>query len=172
MMRRVSSQNTPRDAPLPDHWWADEMLGRLARYLRMVGLDTTYQLGLSDDEVLRRSQAEGRTLLTRDRALARYAPGSVLLMRPLIEDQWHELQRRFPLWPNEPRFVRCTLCNGRLKEVPADVEVTPLSEVPRDVLSSGRLVYQCPDCRHHYWEGSHTESMRRRLSRWSVERAP
>ena len=172
MMKEVSSQNPPRAATVPDRWWADEMLGRLARYLRMVGLDAAYRTGGSDDDVRRRSQAEGRTLLTRDRELARRTPGSVLLMQPRIEDQWHELQRRFPPWPNEPRFIRCTLCNGRLDAVSTDAGVAPLSEVPRNVLASGRPLYRCPDCRHLYWEGSHTDSMRRRLTRWSTEGTP
>src|SRR5580658_184832 len=79
MMGKVSSQNpSPRDS-LPARWWADEMLGRLARYLRMVGLDTAYVPGLTDDEVVRRAGAEGRTLLTRDRQLARRVPGAFLV---------------------------------------------------------------------------------------------
>ncbi|MCI4373495.1 MAG: Mut7-C RNAse domain-containing protein, partial [Thermoplasmata archaeon] len=141
---------------LPSAWWADEMLGRLARYLRIVGLDTAYVPGLDDDEILRRSSAEGRVLLTRDRALAHRTPGSALLHGVRIEDQWLEMRTRFPTLPNEPRFDRCTQCNGPLSEVPAADVPTEDPRVPDDVAGSGRPVFRCESCGHFYWEGSHT----------------
>ena len=49
---------------------ADCMLGRLARWLRILGLDTAYDRAIPDDALIRRCRQEGRALLTRDRALA------------------------------------------------------------------------------------------------------
>jgi uncharacterized protein len=150
----------------PPAWWADEMLGRLARYLRMVGEDTAYETGLDDEEVLRRATEERRVLITRDRLLAQRAPGSVLLSHVLIDEQWRELRGRFPTLPNAPRMLRCTLCNGRLRPSPRDNPIPPFGGP--DSRPTGP-VSRCETCGHVYWEGSHTESVRQRLARWSAE---
>jgi len=52
---------------------ADEMLGSLARWLRIMGYDTEYARGMSDSDILARSRVEGRIVLTRDRQLAERA---------------------------------------------------------------------------------------------------
>jgi uncharacterized protein with PIN domain len=170
-MKEVSSQNpSPPDA-VPARWWADEMLGRLARYLRMVGLDTAYVPGLSDDEVTLRARSEGRTLITRDRALALHTNGAILLAQTSIEGQWRELRARFPTLPTEPRFDRCTICNALLRELPSG-SLAGASNIPRDIQHGGRAVYQCTECGHPYWQGSHVESLRRRLAGWSGGGSP
>jgi uncharacterized protein with PIN domain len=148
------------------------MLGRLARYLRMVGLDTAYVTGLGDDEVAVRARGEGRLLVTRDRLLAQRVPGAILLVAASIEGQWRELRRRYPALPNVPRFERCTLCNGVLSAtLPSTVD--PISSpVPSRILESGTALFRCAQCGHIYWEGSHVESMRHRLARWDSEGSP
>ncbi len=157
---------------LPPSWWADEMLGRLARYLRIVGLDTTYESGVDEDELLRRVRVEARILLTRDRTLARRAPGSVLLESVRIEDQWRELRTRYPALPVEPKFVRCTVCNGRLTLWPRADQHRPASGVPERLFESGIPLFRCEICLHVYWEGSHTDSVRKRLTSWCGDGSP
>jgi uncharacterized protein len=146
---------------LPPRWLADEMLGRLARYMRFVGLDVVYARGLPDEEVAARARTEDRTLLTRDEALSRATAGSVLIESTDLEGQWRELRHRFPAWPTEVAFTRCTLCNGPLEPEP-----------PAPAGSAGpRPSYRCASCGHRYWDGSHTADVRRRLARWSEEKA-
>ncbi|MCI4369560.1 MAG: Mut7-C RNAse domain-containing protein, partial [Thermoplasmata archaeon] len=77
-------------------WLADEMLGRLARYLRFLGGDVRYARDVSDDEILRLAQDDGRTLLTRDRQLAARTPGSLLIRSHEISEQLLEIRRAFP----------------------------------------------------------------------------
>jgi uncharacterized protein with PIN domain len=170
-MKEVSSQNRSPPEAVPSRWWADEMLGRLARYLRMVGLDTAYRSGLSDEEVERRARTEGRLLLTRDRALARHSTGSILLTQVSIRDQWRELAARFPALPIEPRFERCTLCNGRLAPA-TDARPAVTRDPPPPTLPEARRVYCCLECGHPYWDGSHMTSLRRRLAAWSDRGSP
>jgi uncharacterized protein len=172
MMREVTSQPPSPVDTLPARWWADEMLGRLARYLRMVGLDTAYEPGLTDDELLRRSREEGRRLLTRDRDLARRCSGAIWISATRIDAQWVELRARFSNWPSAPTFQRCTLCNGALFEVRSDEAAAAGSGLPEDIRKSGRPVYRCARCRHQYWEGTHVESLRQRLALWTTERPP
>ena len=146
---------------------ADEMLGRLTRQLRMIGCDTRYAHGWTDDEIVACARSEHRVLLTRDRALARRTPGSVLLTRTSLPDQIREVRRAIPDLTLEVSFDRCTLCNGRLEPELADAvppEPAGGAEAPRD-----RPIYRCVECGHRYGEGSHTADVRRRLNDWARE---
>jgi len=155
------SVNEPR-------WLADEMVGRLARYLRFVGCDTVYLRGVSDDEVLHRARADGRVILTRDRNLAARAEQALLLTSSDLAEQWRAVRAAFPQLPNEVRFERCTECNGRLEAL-RDVPPEPRSEgVPWDRVLRGLALFRCTDCGHYYWEGSHTANIRARLNAWAT----
>lgn len=152
----------------PSRWLADAMVGRLARYLRFVGLDTEYARGLSDDEILEQLRTERRVLVTRDRALAQRSPGSVLLSSPRLADQWRELRRARPDLPTEVRFDRCTECNGVLRSVDLARSTWP-EQVPRERVARGLPVYECATCGHLYWEGSHTARIRAQFAAWANE---
>ncbi|MFZ0699427.1 MAG: Mut7-C RNAse domain-containing protein [Thermoplasmata archaeon] len=144
---------------------ADEMLGRLARYLRFMGFDTAYARGLPDDEVRARAELEGRVLLTRDHALAHHTPGAVGLLATDIDGQLAELRRAFPTIRWEIRFERCTLCNGPLgRWTPSPGGPLPRG-APRELVEQGLALYRCSDCGHVYWEGSHSEHVRSRIAR-------
>lgn len=153
----------------PERWLADEMLGRLARFLRMAGADTAYVRGVSDEVVRQRALSEGRTLLTRDRTLAARTPGSLRIDATALVDQLRVFHAANPEFALELRFDRCTLCNGRLTPVPADRGrvVFPDITVPDD----GRAIYQCVTCGHPYWEGHHTAEVRRTFQAAHEERA-
>ncbi len=148
-------------------WLADEMVGRLARYLRFVGCDTLYVRGLSDDKILAWAQREDRVLLTRDRRLAARAPRSLLLDSPEIGAQWRSVRRAYPDLPNDVRFERCTECNGELELYRPGPEAPREGPVPWDRVDRGLLLYRCRACGHLYWEGSHTASIRSRLAAWA-----
>ena len=153
-------------------WLADEMVGRLARYLRFVGLDTVYARGLRDEEIVRRAAEEGRTLVTRDRALAQRTPGAILLHSPRLAEQWKELRSLRPDVPATVRFVRCTECNGALASVPVEPGATWPAGIPSDLLARGLALYRCEACGHLYWEGTHTAEIRRRIASWSGGAGP
>lgn len=154
----------------PPRLLADEMVGTLARYLRMMGCDTTYARGWTDDEIVRRARVEGRVVITRDRALSRRASGAVLLTSPRLEDQVRATWAAFPAWTPEVRFDRCTVCNGTLQGFRPETNSDRVAGVPWDRVEAGLPVYRCADCGHVYWEGSHTEHVRRRLGEWSARR--
>lgn len=139
----------------------DAMLGRLTRYLRMLGYDTVDRADATEDELRRRAAVEGRVLLTRDRRLAAGTPGAVLLRDGDLVGQLRELARLRPPMRDQPRFDRCTRCNGRL-EPEAGLASGPASSAPGD---GTRSVVRCPDCGHRYWEGSHTAGIRERIHR-------
>ena len=147
------------------------MLGRLARYLRFVGCDTLYVRGLSDDELISRAEAEGRLVVTRDRLLSRRVPGALLLVSPLLPEQWRAVRSAWPWVPTEPTFVRCSECNGSL--VPAAPPAGPVQpELPPDVRAGRSPLYACSACGHLYWGGSHTARVRRDIARWEQGEPP
>jgi len=138
------------------------MLGRLARWLRMLGFDTLYDAGIADDELVRRAHADGRILLTRDRHLLReLRPARALEVRqdaPL--DQLRDVVDALALPRPAALFSRCMLCNAELEAVAPGAAAPGL---PADVQALAGPVYRCPACARLYWEGSHTRRMRAAL---------
>jgi uncharacterized protein len=142
-------------------WLADEMLGKLARYLRFLGDDTAYLRGLTEAERLARSVAEHRTLVTRDRALAQASRTGVLLRTVAVGDQLAEMFVRVPSLAHPPRFDRCPECNALLRPWEEPPSAEPATAAPAAVRARGVAVASCPECGRYYWEGSHAERIRR-----------
>jgi uncharacterized protein with PIN domain len=139
----------------------DVMLGKLATYLRMCGYDAVYALDddlEADDEILARTHADERMLVTRDRDLAAQAEQSICLQHREIEDQLQELaDAGFDLALADTP-VRCSACNGPLISVDR-ARATP--EYAPDPASTD--VWRCEDCGQHFWKGSHWDDVRERL---------
>lgn len=152
----------------PPRWLVDEMLGRLARYLRVVGCDTAYGRGSSDDELVALAEKEERVLLTRDRMLSRRTRWAFLIESPALREQWRAVRSRWPAVPTTVSFARCTLCNGLLEARPP-AAIAPAG-LPAAVREKGEPVYACRACGHLYWDGSHTRQMREQISAWEQER--
>ncbi|MGI0132248.1 MAG: Mut7-C RNAse domain-containing protein [Thermoplasmata archaeon] len=168
----MTDSDAPAPLPTAPRWLADAMLGRLARYLRFLGHDTAYVRGEDDASVARRAREEGRTLLTRDRALAKSVDGSLLLESPDLSDQLREVHRAYPQAGWSVAFVRCSLCNARLVPWAAPPPDAWPDEVPRDLVQRGLEIFQCPACGQRYWEGSHTRRIRRQVEQWVGPMAP
>ena len=141
---------------------ADAMLGRLARWLRILGYDTTYLADTDDYTVMRVARAEGRLLLTRDRALAaRIGLGALLITGETLEDQLRQVLSTLGPASAKP-FTRCPICNTPLE--PVDREMAR-AWVPPYVYQTQSQFYHCPDCNRFYWPGTHWQQMRALLSR-------
>ncbi|MGE5505394.1 MAG: Mut7-C RNAse domain-containing protein [Actinomycetota bacterium] len=151
-------------------FFCDEMLHGLARWLRAAGYDTAMaERGQGDRAVLARSVAEGRLLLTCDRALAqrRAAEGQVVVLAGRHLDAWvAELSRRLCVdWGLAP-FTRCLVCNHALAPAPPSVT----AGVPAGACGLAPLTW-CPQCARVYWPGGHVRRMAARLARWRAEAA-
>jgi len=144
----------------------DRMLHELARWLRAAGHDTVIAPAeMGDGAVLESAVAEGRLLLTCDRALARAAgPGEALLLPDTTLDAVATLlrERASVDWLLAP-FTRCLLDNTPL--VPA--EAGAWQRVPERSRGSPGPLERCPDCLRLYWQGGHVRRMEARLRRWS-----
>ena len=146
----------------------DEMLGRLARYLRAAGYDTTLAAGGAPDrDLLAAARREHRTFVTCDRQVAQHkvAEGLALILpRGTIDELARALSARAPLdWLHRP-FSRCLVDNVPLRAGIGDGG----RPVPPDVAAAD--VRSCPECGRVYWAGSHHRRMRSRLAAWSEGR--
>lgn len=135
----------------------DVHLGRLARYLRMLGFDCLYDHDLDDAELARLS-SKGRILLTRDRGLLKRR---TVTHGYLVRDRYPlcqaaEVVRRFDLSDQIQPFTRCLACNEFLKAIPP--EEVPAS-VPARVRSHHRGFARCTGCGSVFWRGSHYRAM-------------
>lgn len=146
--------------PSPARFILDAHLGKLAGYLRMLGFDTAYASDADDEDLARRSAAQGRILLTRDRGLLRRSVvrHGYFLRSDQPRRQLDEVVRRYALAPETEPFSRCIRCNGPIEPVErAEIEDRLLPKTRRYYDEFG----QCRSCREVYWQGSHYARMRR-----------
>jgi len=151
-------------APATPKFIADVMLGRLAKWLRLLGLDTAYDAHSSNVALLRRANAEGRILLTRDRRLlARPSlPPYLYIAADDFRAQLRQVLDSFGIDPWQRRLQRCSRCNALLERVDkADIE----RWVPPYVWSTQALFSRCPVCGRVYWPATHVERIESELRR-------
>lgn len=151
----VAPVSLVRPEPLAEtRFLADVNLGKLARYLRLLGFDTRSDSRRHDPELVEIAVSESRLLLTKDRALLKRSAVThgylVRAVDPL--NQLAEVVRRFELSDEIRPFTRCMECNGILRSVEkADINhlLEPLTR------RSFEEFRQCPDCGRVFWKGSH-----------------
>lgn len=143
------------------------MLGRLARVLRLLGFDTLYFRDEDDLSILARCLADGRILLTADRGLHLLAKGwrlrTILVPSERI-DPWEFARMTVEDLGLEGcvrPFTRCPKCNGEMEMVHRDELV---GFVHPYVWHRNEYFAVCRECGQIYWEGTHVERIRGKLS--------
>jgi uncharacterized protein with PIN domain len=156
----MSHEDHPLAAP---RLLIDAMLGKLARWLRLMGFDATYLPDVDDIVLVRHARAEGRLLVTRDRGLAaRRGVEALLIDSQDLEGQLNEVLSALGAPPPDA-IPRCTLCNEPLEELPHDAAE---GRVPPYVWRTQETFSQCPVCRRVYWPGTHWEAIQEQVTRW------
>jgi uncharacterized protein with PIN domain len=148
----------------PPRFVVDAMLGRLARWLRVLGYDAVYEPTLDDHALVRLADLEDRILLTRDRHLLRELRPrrSVEITCDVPLDQLAALVGELALPAPDELFRRCLVCNTVLDTV---AEAEAAAVLPPAARSLGGPVRRCPTCGRVYWPGSHVRRMVRALAR-------
>lgn len=147
----------------PTRFICDVMLGRLARWLRVLDYDTAYESDIDDADLVRRALEEQRVILTRDRRLPeewRIGKACVLVEAEEPTAQLIEVAKRIGVRRPELLFRRCLECNVSLE--PATAAAVD-QHVPDRVLTTQKDFQRCPVCQRVYWEGDHTRRMRMQL---------
>jgi uncharacterized protein with PIN domain len=139
---------------------ADAMLGRLAKWLRILGYDVTYVASSDPESLINQARSEGRVVLSRNRRLLDKAGGLKILL--IDSDHWREqlsqVLRACRLRPGKGRFQRCILCNRRLRSLEKEKME---GKVPDFVFAHQISFFGCPQCGRIYWQGSHSSAMSR-----------
>lgn len=151
----IDPVNRLRPEPLrTPRFVVDVNLGRLARYLRLLGFDCSYDNRFDDAEVARISVGERRTVLTRDRALLqqKIITHGYFVRADQPVEQVREVLARLDLYRLIRPFTRCTRCNGVLEGVDKQ-------EIEASLQPKTRMYYsefqRCSRCGQVYWKGSH-----------------
>lgn len=136
----------------------DAHLGRLARYLRLLGFDSLYENDLGDRELARISADERRILLTRDLGILKRKKIThgyyVRETQPRV--QLSEVVRRFDLLAKMAPFSRCMRCNGELQVADKEAVADRLPEGTERHFDDFRI---CSHCEQVYWKGAHFERL-------------
>jgi uncharacterized protein with PIN domain len=146
---------------------ADSMLGRLAKWLRVMGYDTHYQSFYRED-VIEQFSREGRILLSRHKPTVERYSNSLLIRADHVKDQLQEVRHSGALAPQGCKwFSRCLICNVSL----IDAEPKDVSEnVPEYIFHQNITgIRFCPSCGRYFWPGSHRERMIRQLEEWGFK---
>ena len=148
----------------------DGMLGKLAKWLLILGFDTAFDPRRQDDELLALAKKENRALLTRDHGLLDRAKGLTSLF--VASEKWQEqvgqVLRAFDLESEVRPHSRCLVCNIPLK---------PLSKArARNLVSA--FVYEkadsfalCPACGRVFWQGTHFQAMEKNIREFLKEKS-
>ena len=148
----------------PMRFAADRMLGKLAKWLRILGYDTLYSRTLSNDRFLTLAD-EDRILLSRNtRLMGKVAPDRLIFVEANDpEMQLQGLIRQLGLKPQPDKFFsRCTICNSLLELVePEDV----VGKVPDYIWAGHNRFSECKTCERIYWPGSHFARSHREIGR-------
>ena len=140
----------------------DCMLGKLAKWLKILGFDTVYFSRIDDDSLIETARTQGRILLTRDNGIIERAADVRTLF---IEDEDWKIQLRQVLAVLELKgqvnpHSRCVECNEGLKPVPKS-HVRNL--VAPFIFEHAEDFALCPQCERVYWKGTHSTDMERKL---------
>ena len=130
----------------------DVHLGRLARHLRLAGLDAVYQVDAHDRELADIASHDGRILLTRDVGLLkrRMVSHGYFVRETHPQRQLVEVLRRFN--PELSPFSRCLRCNTELRAASKAAVESSLQPATRQYYDRFQ---ECTGCGRIYWKGSH-----------------
>ncbi|MFN4150951.1 MAG: Mut7-C RNAse domain-containing protein [Candidatus Sericytochromatia bacterium] len=139
----------------------DENVGGMAKYLRMLGLNTIMIPEISDKEVARIAEKENRILLSRDFGLLKRknVTHGLFLRSTNTEEQIYEAIKKFKLEKLLKPFSICIECNGEIKVITSE-QLLKEDKVEDGVLKDYNEFFRCANCKKVFWKGSHYQRMR------------
>jgi len=144
---------------------ADEMLGKLAKWLRILGYDTIYYQEKGDSGLIQRALDENRIILTRDTKLSerKLARKCLLIKSENFWKQFEQVINELDLDIKNKLFTRCLVCNSELIYVEKE---SIKEQVPEYTYQNQTTFYKCPNCKRIYWAGTHRDNMADLISKW------
>ena len=147
----------------------DNNVGKLAKWLRMMGYDTLFFNGTNDSHMIATALAEGRVILTKDtqimkrRVVTSGQLKAILIKGDEPDQQMHQVIDTLNLDCQFRPFAICLECNHPLLER-SKQEVKDL--VPPYVFQNQSQYMECPACHRIYWRGTHWQAMTQKLGKF------
>ncbi|MEW6299822.1 MAG: Mut7-C RNAse domain-containing protein [Thermodesulfobacteriota bacterium] len=162
-MTSPTAADGAHDGPSP-RFLADRTLGKLAKWLRILGYDTASLPQLTPDGLVREGRRQGRIILTRNTRLLRRrdAPPLIFVRSDHFREQLKQVVDACHLDPERWLFTRCIACNRALEEVPKDMVQ---GRVPEYVWHTQDVFCRCPQCQRVYWGATHRDHVLDELRR-------
>jgi uncharacterized protein len=137
----------------------DTHLGKLSRYLRLLGFDCLYRNDYTDPEIIDIAVREKRIILTRDLGILKNdkVTHGYWLRSQDSKKQLNEVLQKFDLFSKIKEFSRCIVCNGKIRKINKSIIAKNL--LP-NTLQFYDEFFQCTSCKRIYWEGSHFVNMK------------
>lgn len=138
---------------------ADVHLGKLARYLRLMGFDTLNTNSFSEFRMWLQVNSANRILLSRNPANA-IRPGmrTLLIQSESTEKQLQQVITSCDLADGLKPFSRCAACNALLEKTGKDIVIDQLQDKTATFYNE---FWWCTGCARIYWKGSHYERMQK-----------
>ena len=146
----------------PLKFLVDHNVGRLARWLRLMGYDAVFFSGGDDSEMVARALEENRVILTRDSRIIKRRLVKSGRLRVIFfesdnpEEQMRRLMAEMNLKSHFRPFTLCLECNQPLEE--RDKQQLK-DRLPPYVYRTQAQFMECPACRRLYWRGTHWRAM-------------
>ncbi len=142
-------------------FFAERPLGRLAKWLRLLGFDTLYEPDVPKASI--KALASGRIHLTRRRQP--FTPVTmeriVWIRSDHVQAQLRQVLLELGLKKAHIQpFSRCTRCNAVIEKID---KTEALGHVPDHVWETQEVFSTCRACGRLYWPGTHTERARKRI---------
>lgn len=144
---------------------ADCMLGRLAKWLKILGFDVLYFPKAADRDLVAVARREERVLLTRDTGLIERTarrPNRLFIRSDDWEEQVFQVLDEYGLWDQVRPNTRCIACNLPLKSLSRERARNLVTPYVREHADSFAV---CPGCDRVYWQGTHFGDMERKIAK-------
>ena len=145
---------------------ADGMLGKLARWLRMLGHDVIYSVRFNDSELLELTKKDECVLLTKDLGLYKRAIGRGLdayyVEGKTESERLAEVAKRYSLQLTiDMDRSHCPVCNTKIQVTPKE---QLQSELEKNTFTYYDKFWKCPNCSQIYWQGAHWTQIKNTLN--------
>lgn len=141
----------------------DAMLGRLAKWLRILGHDAVYYNDSNFFRMVRAALSENRIILTRNKKFGHHIGIKIVLINSeSLKEQMKQVINEFKL-TSVDILSRCIVCNVPVEKV--DRELVK-ERVPEHALNTQDKFYRCFSCQRVYWSGSHVEEVKKMLEKF------
>ncbi|MFA5007902.1 MAG: Mut7-C RNAse domain-containing protein [Candidatus Omnitrophota bacterium] len=135
-------------------------LGKLARWLRLLGFDAVYFENKSKGSLIIEALRDDRIIVTRTKEkIGDLQKKTIIVTYDDVKEQLKEVIEKTKLKIEEEKmFSRCTACNGLLSAAQKE-EVKSL--VPERIYNQQAVFKKCVSCGKIYWQGSHLAKVKK-----------